>query len=97
MTAPQGDSSARPQPIEPTRRERLRPLELLGFAAVLAVFAYGVVGVTTRTWLGLAAIVGVLAFIVSLVMLALVGLATKPNAEDIAARQDLSDPNGHTH
>lgn len=78
------------QPITPTKKDRLRPAELIGFSGVLAVFAFLVVLMSTRDW-KLAVICLVVAFIVSLVMVALVGLGMKPNPEDVEARKSIED------
>ena len=61
----------------PDRRARTRPLELLGLSGVLAVFAGVVVFMSTRNLVyGLIALGG--AFIVSLVVFAMIALAVSP-------------------
>ncbi|QIM17541.1 ABC transporter ATP-binding protein [Leucobacter coleopterorum] len=80
-------------PVTPSRRDRLRPLELVGFAGVLAVFAGLIVLMATRD-IVLAAISLGIAFIASVIMVALVGLGKKPSQEDIEARVDLQHPEG---
>ena len=61
----------------PDRRARTRPLELLGLSAALAVFAGLVVFMSTRNVVyGLLALGG--AFIVSLVVFAMIALAVSP-------------------
>lgn len=80
-----------PQPITPTRRERLRPLELVGFSAVLAGFASLIVILTTRD-IQLTLIALGIAFIVALLMLALAGLGKTPSDEDVEAAKDLKRP-----
>jgi hypothetical protein len=94
MTEP---NSSNQQPVTPTRRDKLRPLELVGFAGVLAVFAGLVVLLVLRTPDGVvdfvrAGIVTGVVFIVSLMVLALLGLGGKPSAEDVEARKDLHQP-----
>lgn len=84
-------------PVNPSRRDRLRPLELVGFAGVLAVFAGLVVLLVLRTPEGIAdfgraGIVTGIVFIISLLVLALLGLGGKPSDEDIEARKDLQSP-----
>ena len=84
-------------PINPSRRDRLRPLELVGFSGVLAVFAGLVVLLVLRTPEGIAdftraGIVTGIIFIVSLLVLALLGLGAKPSEEDVEARKDLQSP-----
>lgn len=91
MTQP---SEPAPQdPVTPSRRDRLRPLELVGFSAVLGIFAGLVVLLTTRE-LVLAAIFLGVGFIVSLMVVALIGLGGKPSQEDLDARKDLQKPDG---
>ncbi|MGK0715336.1 ABC transporter ATP-binding protein [Leucobacter sp. W1153] len=100
MTEPtQPDSSAAdaPRPVNPSRRDRLRPLELVGFSGALAIFAALVVLLVLRTPEGVpdfafAGIAAAIAFIVALMMVALVGLGGKPSAEDQKARKDLQSP-----
>ena len=61
----------------PDRRARTRPLELLGLSAVLALFAGVVVFISTRdAVLGLITLGG--AFIVSVVVFAMIALAMSP-------------------
>lgn len=83
-------------PITPSRRERLKPLELLGFAGVLGVFAGLTVLMASRS-IVLALIFTAIAFIVSLVFVALLGLGGKPSDEDLEARKDLKKPEGDWH
>jgi protein-S-isoprenylcysteine O-methyltransferase Ste14 len=65
----------------PSRRERSRPLELVGLSAVLALFAGLVVFMSTRE-LVLALIFLGIAFIVALVVLAMLALAVRPTGEE---------------
>lgn len=65
----------------PSRRDRTRPAELLGISAVLAVFAGLVVLMSTRD-LALSAIFFGVAFIVSLVVLAMLALAVAPSGDE---------------
>lgn len=62
---------------KPSRAERFRPAELIGLALVVGIFAGGVVLITARD-VGLAVIVLGIAFIVSLVVLAMLALVTGP-------------------
>ena len=80
-----------PQPIIPSRRDRLRPLELVGFAAVLSVFASLIVILTTRDMQLMLISFGI-AFIVALLVLALLGLGKAPSQEDVEAAKDLRRP-----
>ncbi len=66
-------SEAGPDP----RRERTRPIELIGLAAVFAVFVGGGVMLFTRQWLLALEFFGV-TFIISLVVLAMLMLAIGP-------------------
>ncbi len=96
MTEPKQPESGQPQHT-PSRRDRLRPLELVGFSAVLAVFASLVVMLVLRTPEGVvdfgrAGIVAGAVFIVSLLTVALLGLGGKPSDEDVEARKDLNTP-----
>ena len=84
-------------PVAPSRRDRLRPLELVGFSTVLGLFAGLIVLMATRDWVLALIFLGV-GFIVSVMMVALVGLGGKPSAEDLEARKDLrrdDDKNWH--
>ena len=78
----------KPTPNTPSNRDRLKPLELLGFSGILAIFAGLVVLMATRDW-KLTLIFAGAAFIVSVMVIALIGLGMKPNAQDIEARKDL--------
>jgi hypothetical protein len=80
----------------PNWRERLRPLELLGLSAVLGVFAGAVVFMSTRD-LVLGLIFLGLAFIVSLVVLAMLALAVEPTGDEKndLREQDDDERRGH--
>lgn len=67
----------------PTRRERLRPLELLAIAGVLALFTGLVVLMATREPVLALIFLGV-AFIVSIVVLAMLALAVTPTGDEQA-------------
>lgn len=82
---------AKQSPVTPSRRDRLRPAELLIFAGILSVFAAGVIAFSTRQWVTAAIAFG-LVFIVVTVTLALLGLGGKPSEEDVEARKDLQQP-----
>ncbi len=71
----------------PSLRDRLRPLELLGLSAVIGVFTGLVLMLTTREW-WLAAIGFGVAFILSIVTIALLALSATPND---AERTDLDE------
>lgn len=65
----------------PDRRDRTRPLELLVISGVLALFTGLVVLMSTRDLI-LALIFLGIAFIVSLVVLAMLALAVRPTGEE---------------
>lgn len=94
MTEP--NAPAPQEPVNPTRRDRLRPLELIGFSVVLGVFAAAVVLGATRDIVIALIALGV-GFIVSVMMVALVGLGGKPSQQDIEARKDLKGPKNDWH
>lgn len=73
---------------QPSKSDRLKPLELLVFSGVLALFAGGVVLFATRNW-QLTLIFAGVGFIASVMVIALIGLGMKPNAQDVEARKDL--------
>jgi len=76
----------------PSRRDRVRPAELLGLSAVFGAFTGIVVLMTTRQ-LNLALIFLCVAFIVALVVIAMLSLATTPNADE---RTELDESDGPT-
>jgi type IV secretory pathway TrbD component len=64
----------------PTRKDKTRPVELIGLSAVFGVFTGLIVGLATREWV-LAAIFFGVVFIVSLVSLAMIMLGQTPDAD----------------
>lgn len=80
-----------PQP--PTRRDRFRPVELLVFAAIVAVFIGGVVVFATRDF-RLGGIFAGIGFVVTLVVLATLAITTKPDVEE---RRDIDDQDRAGH
>jgi F0F1-type ATP synthase assembly protein I len=80
-------------PIKPSRRDRFKPVELLVMSAIVGVFVGLVVAGSVRE-IGLGAIFGGVAFIVSLVILATLAITTKP---DETERLDIDnqDHGGH--
>src|SRR5690606_551332 len=86
MTQP--SEPAKQDPVTPSRRDRLRPLELIGFSVVLGLFAGLVVVFATRNVV-LAGVAFGIAFIASVLVVALVGLGGTPSDEDVEARKDL--------
>jgi len=77
----------------PSRRDRMRPLELLGLSGAIGVFVGLVVGLATREWI-LAAIFFGAVFIVSLVVLAMLSLAASSPDEKLPGLDD-DGPAGH--
>lgn len=76
----------------PTRREKMRPVELLVMAAVFGVFVGAFVFMGTREW-GLSLIMAAVAFIASLVVLATLLIAAGPKIDE---RVDPVDPDAPT-
>lgn len=73
----------------PSLRDRMKPLELVGMAAVLGVFAGIIAMVGTRS-IELASILAGIAFIVALLVLAMLSLATgdqRPEDPDVPVLQ----------
>ena len=79
--------------VVPTRRDRMRPLELVGLAGAIGVFVGLVVGFATREWILAAVFFGAI-FIVSLVVLAMLSLAASSPDETDSGQSDDS-PVGH--
>lgn len=72
-----------PRTFQPTRKDRLRPLELIGFSAVMAAFVGLVVLLSTREPV-VALISFGITFIVVLVAIAMFSLTFKPDNAEIA-------------
>ena len=81
-----------PQPAKPSRRDILKPVELLVLAAVAGIFTGLIVLMVTRD-ISFAAIGFGIAFIVTLVFIAMFALAVKP---DDLEKKDIHDQDsGH--
>ncbi|SOE03869.1 hypothetical protein [Rathayibacter rathayi] len=80
-----------PRTFQPTRKDRLRPLELIGFSAVMSAFVGLVVLLSTRETVVAIISFGV-AFIVVLVAIAMFSLTFKPDAAEIA---DIDEQDAH--
>ena len=76
----------------PTRREKMKPVELLVMAAIFGVFVGAFVFMGTRQW-GLSLIMAAVAFIASLVVLATLLIAAGPKVDE---RVDPVDPDAPT-
>ena len=77
----------------PTRREKMKPVELLVMAAIFGVFVGAFVFMGTREW-GLSLIMAAVAFIASLVVLATLLIAVGPKIDH--DRVDPIDPDAPT-
>lgn len=79
-------------PHQPSRSDRLKPAEFLGLSGAMGLFVGLVILLTTRE--PLLSVIGFgIAFIVSLVVIAMFALGMKPDA---AEKSDLDDQN-HKH
>ena len=78
----------------PSRRERTRPVELIGLSAIFGVFVGLVVLMSTREVV-LALIFAGLAFIVSLVGLAMLSLAVRPDKDEKLDLDEQDRSQGH--
>lgn len=74
---------------EPSRRDRFRPAELIGLSLIIAAFG-GVVTLMSTRDLVLALIFFGIIFILTLMTIALLIMAIKPDA---AEQEDLDDQN----
>ena len=79
---------------KPSRNERTRPVELLVMSGVLGVFAGLVVLMSTRE-IVLALIFMGIAFIVSLVVLAMLSLAVQPTGDEKIDLAEQDDEQGN--
>lgn len=77
----------------PTRRDKMRPVELLVMAGVFGVFVGAFVVMGTREWM-LALIMAGVAFVASVVVLATLLIAVGPKIEE--NRVDPVDPDAPT-
>ena len=76
----------------PSRKDRTRPAELLALSGGLALFAALIVLMSTRDFVIAIIVLGV-TFIVALIALAMLALATRPDDEE---KLDLDEQNrGH--
>ena len=76
---------------QPSRSDRLKPVELLGISGLMGLFIAGTSLLTTRDLI-LSAIGFGVTFIVALVVIAMLVLGMKPNASE---QTDLDEQNGH--
>jgi hypothetical protein len=68
--------------VSPNKRDRTRPAEILGLSGIFALFAGLVVLMSTRDWM-LSLIFAGIAFIVSLVVIAMLVLAIRPDKNEL--------------
>ncbi|MGV8876124.1 MAG: hypothetical protein ACOH1K_01290 [Rhodoglobus sp.] len=68
--------------VTPNKRDRTRPAEILGLSAIFGVFAGLVVFMSTRDAI-LGLIFAAIAFIVSLVVIAMLVLAIRPDKNEL--------------
>lgn len=83
----------------PSRRDRTRPVELIGLSGIFAVFVGLVVLMSTREPV-LALIFAGIAFIVSLVGLAMLSLAVRPDKDeklDLLSQDEDGQDRGQGH
>ncbi len=79
--------------VAPAPRDRTKPVELLGIALMISIFVGLVVFMSTRAVVTSVIFMGVI-FIVTLVVLAMLSLATRPN-KDEKLDLDEQDRSGH--
>lgn len=96
---PSQPHGSKPTAAGASRRDRLRPLELLGLSAVVAAFIAVIVFISTRA-LEPTAIFAGLTFIVTLMMFAMFALTASPRADEqldidgqnLSAKNSAPDP-----
>lgn len=79
--------------VQPRKRDKVRPFELVGFSIALAVFTAIVVIIVTRS-LELMAIFAGVAFIAALMIFSLLALSIRPSKEDEEARSRMAKNTG---
>ena len=79
---------------QPSRKDRTKPAELLVLSGVMAVFAGLIVLMSTRDII-LSLIFTGLAFIVALVIMAMLVLAVRPDGEEQIDLDEQNRPDGH--
>ena len=81
---------------KPSRKERMRPAELIGMAAVIAVFSGLITLMVTREIVTTAIIAGVI-FILALVTIALLVLMVKPDDAELKDLDEQDQQGGSNH
>ena len=79
---------------QPSRKDRTKPAEILVLSGVMAVFAGLIVLMSTREII-LSLIFTGLAFIVALVIMAMLVLAVRPDGEEQIDLDEQNRPDGH--
>jgi len=79
---------------KPSRKDRTKPAEILVLSGVMAVFAGLIVLMSTRDII-LSLIFTGLAFIVALVIMAMLVLAVRPDGEEQIDLDEQNHPEGH--
>ena len=79
---------------KPSRKDRTKPVELLVISAVLAIFTGLIVLMATRDIILSVIFLGI-AFIVVLVVLAMLVLAVRPDGDELTDLDEQNHPGGH--
>ena len=79
---------------KPNRRDRTRPVELLVLSGVMSVFT-GLIALMSTRDVVLALIFTGIAFIVVLVVLAMLVLAVRPDGDELTDLDEQDHPGGH--
>ena len=79
---------------KPSRKDRTKPVELLVLSGVMAVFTGLIVLMSTRDIVLSLIFLGI-AFIVVLVVLAMLVLAVRPDGEELTDLDEQNHPEGH--
>lgn len=80
--------------VKPSRKDRTRPVELLVLSGVMAVFTGLITLMSTRDVILSLIFLGV-AFVVVLVVLAMLVLAVRPDGEELTDLDEQNHPDGH--
>jgi heme A synthase len=80
--------------VKPSRKDRTRPVELLVLSAVMAVFTGLITLMSTRDIVLSLIFLGI-AFVVVLVVLAMLVLAVRPDGEELIDLDEQNHPEGH--
>lgn len=78
----------------PNKRDRTRPAEMLGLSGIFAIFTGLVVFMSTREWM-LGLIFAGIAFIVSLVTIAMLVLAIRPDKDELLDLDEQDRDSAH--